>query len=170
MKGKKETATDVDRENICTVAIWKGDGSSAQLIHLVNTAHNLAGRSSDVANSDLDDITAVECVDRQSNEKITVPRQGLSRFKTDGDYDHFIFPHISSFLFDFLFSLAYVLIVDNIASNATTKLFPRMSSKIFNNKEKVDARASSYVNKLLDDVWLQMTYIVEIEYFTMLNR
>ena len=29
MKGKKETATDVDRENICTVAIWKGDGSSA---------------------------------------------------------------------------------------------------------------------------------------------
>ena len=45
-----------------------------------------------------------------------------------------------------------------------------MSSKIFNNKEKVDARASSYVNKLLDDVWLQMTYIVESEYFTMLDR
>jgi len=164
MKGQKETATEVDRENICTVSIWKGDGKSAQLIHVVNTAHNLAGRSSDVANSDLDDITAVECVDRHSNETITVPRQGLSRFKTDGDYDHFIFPHINNFLFDFLFSLAYVLIVDDIASNSTTKLFPRMASKLFNKKNKVDARASTYVNNLLDDVWLQMSHIVECEY------
>ena len=56
---EKETASTEDRMSLGTVCFWEGTYDGAEMSHFCNTAVNLAGRSSDISDSDLSDLRTV---------------------------------------------------------------------------------------------------------------
>ena len=151
MKQSKPTATNSDRENINLISIWKGDNKGAQVFHLMNTSHNLAGRASDVGNSDLNDIGLCELTEETNSYNIIT--QNCKRIKTDDSKVHHIFPHRENCLFDYNFSLLYLLLVGSVCYGDSTKLFPIFASKLFNSESKVDSRVSQAVISCMNDIW-----------------
>ena len=151
MKTSKTTATPTDRENINLISIWKGDNKGAQVLHLLNTSHNLAGRASDVGNSSLDQIELRKLT--ENTVEYSVIAQKCNRYKTGDSKVHHIFPHRDNFLFDYYFSLLYLLLVGTVCYGDNTKLFPMLASKLFNSENQIDSRVSSAITDCMHEIW-----------------
>jgi hypothetical protein len=146
---EKETASTEDRMSLGTVCFWEGTYDGAEMSHFCNTAVNLAGRSSDISDSDLSDLRTVK--KRVGVSTYNLIEQKTTRFKTTTQKDHTIVPHRESFILCYYFSLAYLLVMNgDKISRGDQKLFPTFASKVFNKDGKIESKTSDHFNKTID--------------------
>lgn len=152
MSEEKETATDADRISLATVCMLEGTSRGAELHHFCNSAVHLAGRGSDIANTDLKDISSVTRV-YQNSEDLYLS-QKLNRFKTRTVGTHRLFPHRSRVECCYYFSLAYILVMGDdsniVGEEHSTKLFPTFAPKITNSDGRLESKLSSVFGNLID--------------------
>jgi len=119
------------------------------MLHFTNTVVNLAGRGSDIADSDLTDILPRR-VNTGLNPYIHLV-QNTTCFKTTTQRKHAIFPHRDNMLLEFYFSLSYLLVMcsEKILSSEG-KLFPSFAQKVFNKDGEVESKVSELFNKWID--------------------
>ena len=72
MSEEKETATVEDRLSLASVCIWEGSSQGSKMLHFSNTAVNVAGRGSDVADTDLNDVYTTKKDDGISSHRLLV--------------------------------------------------------------------------------------------------
>ena len=145
---EKETATVDDKVCLASVCIWDGKASSAEFLHFITTASMFAGRGSDIANSQINDVTA----ESKNLGLMTCHHlyQVVTRFKTTTRVKHVAVPHRDGFLLCFYFSLAYNLVMNGSQINRDQKLFPTFASKMFNKDGQVVSKVSEHFNAIID--------------------
>ena len=106
---EKEMATIDDWLSLSSVCIWEGSTLGAEIFHLSNAPVNLAGRSSDIADSCIKDVMTV----RKEKGLITYRYlcQIVNRFKTSTINTHQIALHCNLFLLWFYFSMVYLVVM-----------------------------------------------------------
>ena len=151
MSQEKETATTEDRLSMSSICIWQGTNEGAELHCFSNYAVNVAGRGSDIADTELKDIS---CKKKDfgviSHRRLHVD---VTRFKTSTKRNYSVAPHWNSFLLCLYFGLAYSLVMNSESIRRTGKLFPNFATKVFNKDAAVDSKVSSHFNKLIDKIW-----------------
>lgn len=151
MKTEKETATDDDRKNLGKVCILEATGIGAQMFHISNTAVSLAGRSSDVAGTDLSDVRSHKLAEDLLEYYILI--QDTNRYKTSTTMDHRIFPHRDTFFLCYYFSFGYLLL---LRESSDSNLFPSFSEKLRDSEKRIDSRVATFFNKTIDMFWTLM--------------
>ena len=122
--------------------------------HFCNTAVTLAGRGSDIADSESNHLfTRKKDVGILSYHLLG---QHVTRFKTTTMFDHVSHPHRDNFLLCYYFSLAYNFVMCGERISHCGKLFPGFANKVTFKDDQMDSKVSGHFNKLIDAYWTIM--------------
>jgi hypothetical protein len=154
---EKETATEADRISLAIVCMMAGTADAAEMLHMMNTSTQHAGRGSDIATSKLLDIRTEAKTDSFATHRYLL--QNVNRHKTQTVGKHRIFPHRCHMELDYYFSLALLLVLrdyDYDVNDTSVTLFPHFAPKMFNKQGNVESNVSSAFNAWLDFYWQMM--------------
>lgn len=151
MSEEKETATTEDRTSLASLCIWEGSEQGAEMHHFCNTGVTLAGRGSDIADSEPNHLfTRKKDVGISSFHLLG---QHVTRFKTTTMCEHVSHPHRDNFLLCYYFSLAYNFVMCSERIFCTGKLFPDFAKKVTFKNGQMESKVSGHFNNLIDAFW-----------------
>ena len=146
---QREMATEEERGEMSKMCFWVADSKSAKLYSISTLMYHLVARSIEAAGLRKSLLTLREKV--EGTNKFPTLTIDMERSKTNtAKYAHVLFPHRDTVLFDGIFAIAYVLVMD---SNADSDfLFPDFAQKIHSGGKDINSKTANLFNHYAD--WL----------------
>jgi len=140
-----DLATEQEQELLAVACLWERSYKCADFFAMNKMLYHLVARCCEAAQQKKSNLSVVEKSEGFRTYKcLSVP---VDRHKTSTKQQLQIFPHKTSCLMCFYFSLAYKMVLDNGTSDY---LFPEFAKKLGNsNENKIDSKASGLFNEYL---------------------